>query len=56
MFKPQIKHKASHGGYKSKPSKQSVNATLLMYMECHEAIKTLVQPNIPSGTQLKLEL
>jgi hypothetical protein len=48
MFKPQQKHKARHGGYKQKPSKQSVNATLLMYMGCHEAVKQI--------GQLKLDL
>lgn len=56
MFKPQQKHKAMHNGYKQKPSQQSVNATLLMYMECHQAIKQMEQPKIPTGTQLKLEL
>lgn len=53
MFKAQQKHKAMHCGYKQKPSKQSVNATLLMYMECHQAIKQL---NPSTGTQLKIEL
>lgn len=56
MFKPQTKHKANHGGYKGKPSKQSVNATLLMYMGCNEVIKQMEQSITPNGTQLKLEL
>lgn len=56
MFKTQIKHKAMHCGYNQKPSKKTINATLLMYMECHNVIKKIEQPNTPTGTQLKLEL
>ena len=56
MFKKQIKHKAMHCGYNQKPSKKTINATLLMYMECHNVIKKIEQLNTSTGTQLKLEL
>ena len=56
MFKSQQKHKAMHNGYKQKPSQSIINATLMMYMDCHEAISNIVKPSVPNGTQLKLEL
>lgn len=31
MFKPQLKHKAQHGGYKGKPTKKSVVSLLNFY-------------------------
>jgi len=52
MYKSQIKHKAMHGGYVKKPTKQSVNALMDMYSECFKSKDT--SPKI--GTQLKLEL
>lgn len=52
MYKTQSKHKAMHGGYKNKPTRQSVNALLDMYAACFEEKK---QPS-KVGIQLKLEL
>jgi hypothetical protein len=50
MYKTQINHKAMHGGYKQKPSKQSVNALMDMYSECFGKDSKVVD------NQLKLEL
>lgn len=52
MYKTQSKHKAMHGGYKQKPTKQSVNALLDMYSECFN--QKHIAPKV--SIQLKLDL
>lgn len=57
MFKPQLKHKAMHCGYKKRPSKQNINSTLLMYKESNNTLKEMRLINeIPNGTQLTLSI
>ena len=48
------KHKANHGGYKSKPSKQSIKAL----MDLYAGVSIMPEPITPkmasTGNQLKL--
>jgi hypothetical protein len=57
------KHKASHGGYKQKPSRQAVNALMDLYAGVVVVLATsgegkprLGFPVPKPGTQLKLNL
>jgi hypothetical protein len=50
------KHKAMHGGYKGKPTKQGVNALLNLYSGCQINKKEIVIVNKKeSNKQLKIE-
>jgi len=55
------KHKASHGGYKQKPSRQAVNALMDLYAGVVLATSGEGKPRLgfpvpKPGTQLKLNL
>ena len=50
------KHKAQHGGYRDKPTKQNVNALLNLYSACsviYEQGKKLDEIKNKNGEQLK---
>ena len=50
------KHKAQHGGYKSKPTKETVNSLLNLYSACsliYELGKKLNEEQNKNGEQLK---
>jgi hypothetical protein len=50
------KHRAMHGGYNGKPTKESVSALLGLYSSCQVDKKELVVVNKKeSNTQLKLD-
>jgi hypothetical protein len=51
------KHKATHGGYKSKPSRRSVNANLDFWMGIDQMAKSIDDSvKLKDGAQLKLDL
>jgi len=55
VYKPQIKHKAEHGGYRHKPTKGEVNGLLSLYQGISQAVvKPEPKPIQKAGVQLKL--
>jgi len=52
-YKPQLKHKAQHGGYKKKPAKKQVKALLGLYAAIG-GNSTPERRMLRPGVQLKL--
>jgi len=54
MYNSQKKHKAKHGGYRQRPTRQAVAAQMQMYAAIAETTKTAPAKE-QSGAQLKLK-
>ena len=52
MYKPQKKHRAGHGNYRSKPTRRAVNNLMLFYADLDKVVKQLPVKK-QAGVQLK---
>ena len=56
MYKPQLDHKAKHGGYRQKPSKGQVSSLMALYQGISEVEVKPRPVKKQVFVQLKLEL